>query len=279
MMPRVLAGLIATLALAAPATAAPGPAYDAALHLARDIGPRPAAGSGERAAQAWVGARFRAAGLPVAVQPFRVPGRGASSNVIGRLDTPARCLDVVMAHVDSVPPGHGANDNASGVGVLVALAGRLPATATRCDVWLVSTGAEERVVTGRPDHLGAAALLARVRTAGRARDLRLALSLDMVGRGTRFWLRSNAVAARPAIEGRVLRAARRARVGLVWVRDAGTGASDHREFQLAGLPAVVIEAWRGSDPCWHAACDLPARLQPAALDRALRLARQVLRGG
>jgi hypothetical protein len=77
----------------------------------------------------------------------------------------------------------------------------------------------------------------------------------------------------------VLRAARRAGVGLVWVRDDATGASDHREFQLAGLPAAVVEAWRGTDPCWHAACDRPPRLEPAALDRALRLAQHVVRGG
>ena len=41
--------------------------------------------------------------------------------------------------------------------------------APACDVWLVATGAEERVYTGSPDHLGALALARRVRARGRPR--------------------------------------------------------------------------------------------------------------
>ena len=37
-----------------------------------------------------------------------------------------------------------------------------------CDVWLVVTGAEERVYTGSKDHLGALALARRVRPAASA---------------------------------------------------------------------------------------------------------------
>ena len=52
----------------------------------------------------------------------------------------------------------------------------------------MATGAEERIYTGSPDHLGALAL---TRIVPRAR-LRYALSIDEVGRGTRFRLRSPA---------------------------------------------------------------------------------------
>ena len=56
-----------------------------------------------------------------------------------------------MAHTDSMPAGPGAEDNASGLGVLAELArARLR---PRCTVWLVATGAEERLYTGSPDHL------------------------------------------------------------------------------------------------------------------------------
>ncbi|MBA3262470.1 MAG: M28 family peptidase, partial [Thermoleophilaceae bacterium] len=97
---------------------------------------------------------FRGAGLQVAVQEFPVPGHGRSRNVIGSLDTPASCLRIAMAHTDSAPPAPGANDNASGLGVVAALATRLRGIDPPCDVWLVATGAEERVYTGSPDHLG-----------------------------------------------------------------------------------------------------------------------------
>jgi hypothetical protein len=63
-----------------------------------------------------------------------------------------------MAHTDSTPNAPGANDNASGVGVVTELAGRLERIGPACDVWLVATGAEERIYTGSPDHLGALAL-------------------------------------------------------------------------------------------------------------------------
>jgi hypothetical protein len=218
--------------------------------------------------------RFRAAGLGVDVDSFKVPGRRGSRNVVGRLDTPATCLRILMAHTDSVPPGHGAIDNASGVGVLVALAPVLAKLSPGCDVWLVATGAEERQVTGLPYHAGAAALVKQVKDEGRARDLRLALSLDEVGLGRRFYLRSPQPAVRPDAEGEVLAAARRAGVTVRWARDSGTGNSDHREFELAGLPGANLEVWRGEFACHHRACDRPRLLQEAALNRALSVAEE-----
>ena len=115
-----------------------------------------------------------------------------------------------MAHADTVPPAPGAEDNASGVGTLVALAPGVAALQPRCDVWLVATGAEERIYTGQPDHLGASALVRRVR-ARRAGDLRWALSLDEVGRGRAMTIRSP---ARRRFERRLLAAS------------AGTGLRD-----------------------------------------------------
>lgn len=266
-------------------------AFDAAVHIAGGIGSRPASGKGERRAHDYVAKRFRAAGLDVQIAPFKVPGRSRSRNVIGIYNAtqggPVRpveepssdgCLQILMAHGDSVPPGTGANDNASGVGVLVALAPKLRKLDPRCDLWLVATGAEERVVIGTGYHVGAAALVRTVKNRGRAGDLRLALSVDMVGRGKRFYLRSPRPSARPGVEGEVLAAARRAGVTVRWARDSSSGNSDHREFELAGLPAAVLESWRGFDACHHEACDRPGRLQKRALRRAERVMRELVGG-
>src|SRR6187431_1630712 len=116
-------------------------AYDAAVHLARDIGSRPAASRAELRAHRYVKRRFERAGLETTYTRFRVPNRGNgwSRNVVGAYDGPHRCLKIVMGHADSVPAGPGAVDNASGVGVVVALAGRLNAIRPFCDVWLVAT--------------------------------------------------------------------------------------------------------------------------------------------
>lgn len=276
---------IAVLAIAAvlgASPAAPSDAtspYRAALHLSAKIGPRPAASRGETRAQRYVASQFKAAGLAVSIDKFAVPGKGTSRNVVGELDTPASCLQIVMGHVDSGPDGPGANDNASGVGVLVALATGLRSLSPPCDVWLASTGAEERGFTHAPNHLGAAALVERVRRLGRTGDLRFAYDNDEVGRFGRFWLRSPVGSPRPAVEGQILDAARRAGVTVRWVRDEGTGNSDEREFNLAGMGAAVLEGWQAREPCRELPCDRPGRLQKRSLNRALRLAQEVVKAG
>jgi hypothetical protein len=261
------------------AAGAAATAYRAAVHLAGEIGTRPSASGAERRAHAYIARSFGAAGLRVSITGFRVPGRGRSRNVVGILDTRASCLKILMGHADSVTQGPGANDNASGVGVLVALAGLLDGLDPGCDLWLVATGSEEREVTGFPDHLGALALVGRVRRHHRAGDLRYAISLDMVGRGRRFWMRSPRPGPRRGVERQVLKLAKRAGVPVRWVRDSDTGNSDHREFELAGLPGAVIEVWEGYDPCHHASCDRVGRLRKSSLRLALRLAMSVAEAG
>lgn len=274
----MLPALIAAVSVAtAPSAAAPPPtapsateAYDFATQLAQ-AGPRPAGSRAERSAHRRVAARFRAAGLRTGFERFTVPGKGASRDVIGIRDTPARCLVVAMAHADTVPPAPGADDNASGVGTLVALAPALAAgPPPMCDTWLVATGSEERPYTKQPDHLGAKALARRLRRTNRLDDVRLALSLDEVGRGTRFELRSPAPRTRAAVEGRILAAARSAGVDVRWLRDSATGNSDHhRELALAGAPAAKLGV--PDEPLRHTARDTADRLQRGAFARVLRI--------
>jgi len=282
MFPLAAAALIVVAAVAgtspAPASKAPGP-YRAAIHISGKIGARPAASRGETRAQDYVASQFRNAGLTVSSDKFAVPGKGTSRNVVGELDRPGTCLQILIAHVDSGPDGPGANDNASGVGVLVALASRLRALDSPCDVWLASTGAEERGFTHAADHLGAAALVARVKRLDREGDLRFAYDNDEVGRLGRFWLRSPVAAPRPGVERAILAAARRAGVTVRWVRDEGTGNSDERELNLAGLGAAVLEGWHAREPCRELRCDKPGRLRKRSLNRALRIAEAVVKGG
>jgi len=272
--------LAVTLAIAALAHGAgfEPSAYQAAVHLSGKIGSRPSGSKNELRAHRYVAHQFRTAGLDVSVNGFRVPGRGRSQNVVGKLNGSGSCLLILMSHTDSVPPGHGAIDNASGVGVLVALAPELAGLHPACDVWLVATGSEERQVTWLPYHAGAAALVKQVKAEGRGGDLRFALSLDEVGLGRRFYLRSPEPSIRSGVEGEILGAAGRAGVTVHWARDSGTGNSDHREFELAGLPGANLEVWKGEFACHHLACDRARLLQKPALKRALRVAEEVVKG-
>jgi hypothetical protein len=273
--------LLACLLCSAVGAAAEPPSrgHDA-LSAARRVvsfGRRPAASRAERRAHGFVQRAFGRAGLGVTVQRFRVPGKGVSRNVIGSLGGPRSCLRIVMAHTDTTAFGPGANDNASGVGVVVAIAKRLRAIDPPCDVWLVATGAEERIYTGQPDHLGALALARRARARGAKHRLRYALSLDEVGRDRPFWLRSPASAPRRGVETAILRAARRAGVSAVWVRDGSDSNSDHREFELLGMPAAKLGVGAGGEPCRHMACDTSDRLDRHSLALAQRLAEVALR--
>jgi hypothetical protein len=269
--------LIATLlAVVAAAVPVPADAHRVAVKIS-SWGARPAASAREARAHRLMRRVFRRAGLRVGVQELRVPGRGRSRNVIGVLDTRRTCLRIVMAHTDSAAGAPGANDNASGLGVVAALAGRLQRINPGCDVWLVATGAEERVYTGSPDHLGALALARRARARGGRRRLQWALSLDEVGRDYPFWLRSPAGAPRADVEGALLGAGRRVGTAVSWVRDESTGNSDHREFELLGLPGAKLGVGAGGEPCRHTACDRPSRLDPSSLVRARKLAAEALR--
>jgi hypothetical protein len=264
------------LAAAATALALMGGADDPGYLFARSLalaGPRPAGGAGERLAHRRVADAFRAAGLSVTHDRFAVRGKRHSRNVIGVLERPGACLWILMAHADTVPPSPGADDNASGVGTLVALAPRVAALEPRCDVWLVATGAEERIYTGRPDHLGASALVRRVR-ARRPRDLRWALSIDEVGRGREMWLRSPRLRR---FDRRVVGAARGTGLRVRWVADGGSGNSDHREFGLAGLTAAKLGV--PDDPIRHTAGDVADRLREPTFPRVRRLLEALLQAG
>jgi Zn-dependent M28 family amino/carboxypeptidase len=255
---------------------APAPtAHDLAVRIS-SWGPRPAASPAEARVHRLMGRAFRRAGLRVGTQEFAVPGRGRSRNTIGVLQTPRTCLRIVMAHADTTPNSPGANDNASGLGVAAALSGRLERIEPRCDVWLVATGAEERVYTGSADHLGALALARRARARGGLRRLDWALSIDEVGRDRPFWLRSPVHLPRPGVERALLRAAGRAGVPVSWVRDDETGNSDHREFELLGMRGAKLGVGAGGEPCRHTPCDTADRLDPVSLRLARRMVEAAL---
>ena len=73
----------------------------------------------------------------------------------------------------------------------------------------------------------------------------------------------------------ILRAAKRAGVGVTWVKDTATGNSDHRELALAGAPAAKLGV--PDEPVRHTARDTPDRLQRGAFARVLRVVWPLLR--
>ena len=254
----------------------PVTAMAAVRHLATDIGPRPGTSPEFHRAAGWVERRLSALGWQVRQRSFPTPAgvswgvpvpAGRSVNVIAtRGDVrPGTPWLAVGAHLDTVPQAPGAEDNASGVGVVLAVAEAVAGRRTRLPVVLVAFGAEEpRGPTDDDHHYGSRAYVASLAPAER-RAVRGMLSLDRVGVGTVVPVSS---AGPSGLQQRadVLAAARRAGVPT----DAQVNrSSDHWSFVRAGLPGVRI----GSTPyaAYHSAADLPAVVSRAQLVRTGRL--------
>jgi aminopeptidase YwaD len=250
-------------------------AVRAVRHLAGRIGPRAATGPAYRRAAGWVSARMRGLGYRVRDQSFPVPGgvswgvpvpSGRSTNLVA---TPAG-LDrtrphlLVGAHLDTVPQAPGAEDNASGIGVLLAVAEAVAGHRTRLPVVLVAFGAEEpRGPTDDDHHYGSRHFVSRLGPAER-RAVRGMVALDRVGVGAVLPVCS---AGGPDRLRTALLAAARA-AGVPTRPCTGNRVSDHWSFVRAGLPAVRL----GSTPYagYHSPGDVPAVVERAQLRRAAR---------
>jgi len=271
----------------APTSTAPAPRADpdqvrvetalaAVRHLAGTIGPRPGTSPAYLRAARWVEDRLAGLGWTVERQRFPTPAgtswgvpvpAGPSVNLVAtRGDVvPGRPWLLVGGHLDTVPQAPGAEDNASGIGVLLATAEALTGRRTRLPVVLVAFGSEEpRGPTDADHHYGSTSYVDALSSAQR-RSLRGMVSLDRVGVGAVVPVGS---AGPPDALTRELRAAAR-RAGVPTVLDPGQTSSDHWSFVRAGLPGARL----GSTPyaAYHSAQDLPPVVDPAQLERTARL--------
>jgi hypothetical protein len=132
-------------------------------------------------AEEWIGAQLASTGLDVTHEPYRADGR-AVSNIYAERRGELRPRDwvVVGAHFDSARGSPGANDNATGVAVLLALAGRWArrSAPTGCSVRFVAFNTEEPPYTRTP-HMGSAVHARGCRA--RSEQLTAMLSLETLG--------------------------------------------------------------------------------------------------
>jgi hypothetical protein len=230
------------------------------------LGPRPAGSVAERRADDLVAEALRSAGFRVLVQPFRIPSGATSRNVVGLGGGPIRVI--LVAHLDGVAGSASANDNGSGVAALVEAARVL---GPQPGLLVAALGAEERISTHALDHLGSLRLLRGLSDATRRQAM--ALSLDMVGRGT--YLAVRGLEPRPNRSARLVLARARG-LGLRPVYLLDLGSSDHRELTRGGLPSAWLE-WR-VDPCFDKPCDTLDRVSAQRLEQATRVAVAFARG-
>jgi hypothetical protein len=209
-------------------------------YLAAGVGPREAASATYRHAADWVAGRLSDLGYDVTRQRVRVPAgvswgtpvdAGHTWNVVA---TPADYepggpYRIVGAHLDTVPQAPGAEDNASGISVILELARMAAEMPTRLPVVFVAYGGEEPRGDGEAwHHFGSRAYVERM-SAGERTALRGMVALDRVGVGSVVPVCSGGLEP-PTVRRSLLRTAARDDIPAQSCEDQ---ASDHWSFDQA----------------------------------------------
>jgi hypothetical protein len=122
------------------------------IALSEMIGPREAGTANESKAAQYIEAALKELGYQTCLQPFGFPGDDDtiqySANVIGIKAGQSTKAIIVGAHYDSVAIGRGADDNASGVAVMLEVAEMIKALPTPYTIRFVAFGAEEMGLSG-----------------------------------------------------------------------------------------------------------------------------------
>ncbi len=244
--------------------------------LAGEIGPRHATSAAYTRAADVVVAAFREHGYDVRRDRFRVPGgvtwgvpvpAGRTLNVVATPPgfQPDQPHVIVGAHLDTVPQAPGAEDNASGVGVVLELARLAAAEPPALPAVFVAFGAEEpRGPADDEHHFGSRHYLQEM-PASQRRALVAMVSLDRVGTGSRVPVCTGGLS--PARVQRDL-LADASRLGIP-TRRCENRTSDHWPFEKAG--EAVARIGGNSYAGYHSARDQVGVVRPAQIDRVGRL--------
>ncbi len=254
------------------------PTFDRAAAMASvrqlaALGPREATSDSYRRAADIVTDELTELGYDVTRQSFRVPegvswgvpvGAGDTVNVVARPpDMRADAPHIVVgAHLDTVPQAPGAEDNASGIAVLLEVARLAQETTTRVPVVLVAFGAEEpRGPADDEHHFGSQTYVQRL-SAAEAALLVAMVSLDRVGAPGPVPVCTGGRSPK-RVQRDLLGAAER--IG-VPARACENRTSDHWPFEKAGH--AVARVGGNDSPGYHSARDLPRTVSPGQLARS-----------
>jgi Peptidase family M28 len=308
MTPRLLAALLVTSALAAPAVAQspvagapPAISADALLATVRTLASREnqgrAAGTeGGAKARTFILERFSTLGLKPLGASFEHPftftpkGKGTRGdttptmrgvNLVGRCagQEPALPAIVLSAHYDhlGVRDGQvypGADDNASGVAVVLELAAQCVARPFRHDIVIAAFDAEEGGLNGAQAFVSAPTL-PRDRVA-------LTLNLDMVARGDKGEIYIAGTHHTPSLKPILEPVAARAPIKVLFGHDQpGSGhddwtmQSDHGVLHKAGVPFVYFGV--EDHPDYHKPTDTADKINPEFFAKAAGVILDALR--
>lgn len=237
--------------------------------LAGDIGVRVRATSSERKGARYIARRFRRFGYDVKIRRFKVDG-GTSRNVIATRPDAIRFPFIMGGHMDTVPGAPGANDNASGVAVVLEMARLVKDDPRGRFLRFVAFGSEEYGKDGR-HHVGSQVMVDRMSRRARRRTPGM-LSIDMIADG-RPLIAGYSGFASGVVARDVHRKLERAGIGMTF--RVLCDCSDHGPFERAGIPAGFL--WSGDEPNYHDPSDTVTNMSRKDLARTGRGVRAYIR--
>lgn len=238
--------------------------------LAGRIGPRVRGTSAEKRAARYFRRKLQDKGYVTNVQRFEVDG-GSSRNVVAWWPGARRYPVVLGAHMDTVAGAPGANDNASGVAILIDIARALAGRRHVRNVRLVAFGSEEYGSNGI-HHVGSHVFVKRLGEKGRRR-LAGMVSVDMVADGRPLIIGTTGI-GHPVVARTLYRRLKRAGFDVVY--RATCDCSDNGPFEIAGIPGAFM--WSGIEPNYHDPSDTVANMSRRDLRRSGRAVRRFVKG-
>jgi len=242
-------------------------------YLADYVGIRVAGTDEERLAGDYICYQLESYGyLAVISEEFELHNGRTSRNVTAELPGGSGEVVVIGAHYDTKYPAPGANDNASGVAVVLELARLLADTVPPCTIVFAFFGAEE-IIDGNSDHhhYGSRYMASDGEFAGNVRSM---TSIDMVAVGSELWIDNM------GIEDDTWRS-HLFSVGMELgypVRTGETrGWSDHEGFERACVATAWVH-WR-YDSEYHKATDTSDRIDRELLRKTTELMLRGIIGG
>ncbi|MBT2681967.1 M20/M25/M40 family metallo-hydrolase [Bacillus sp. ISL-35] len=220
-------------------------AYEHTKYLSEEIGSRVTGTEGESLAKEYIKKQFEEMGYNPDVQEFSFTKRGttlSSSNVIAYKKGKSSKQIIVGAHSDSVKTGKGADDNASGVGVMLEAAHVLQKVSTPYSIVFIAFGAEEGGLNGSNFY-------ASQMTAAEINNTVGMINLDSLAVGDKMYVHGGAGDA-GFIREQALNIAEKKKLdiginpGLNEHYPAGTTGdwSDHAPFNELGIPFAYLES-------------------------------------
>lgn len=234
--------------------------------LAGEIGVRTKATPSETDAATYIAERFESYGYEVTIERFSVP-EGTSRNVVARWPSSKKYPFVIGGHMDTVPGSPGANDNASGLAVILELARMFAGTPQANFVHFAAFGAEEYGANQNSHHDGSTAFVRRIGTEGRSR-LAGMTSVDMVADGRPLLIGNSGIAA-DVVARTLYNKISKKGIAVRFIKLCD--CSDHGPFEHAGIPASF--AYSGQDANYHSPSDTVPNLEPDDLARTGRAMR------